>query len=164
MDKKKSKNPNAVKIVITWDGVEGEGQSFNIKFTPDPLKPDTHIRNHLVVLANAFASGTQQLMSIVKQLPQPTEEELKSYTYDFEAHGEEYGEGLFGLYNYKKALMEEFVSIVGRVLPDTFHDVLFVKGAQEKIFDKLREEIKARKEFEADEALDVIKEDKGAMN
>jgi len=164
MDKKKKRNPNEVRIVIQWDGVEGEGQSFKIKFSPDPLDPNTNLRNHLVVLANAFSSGTKQLMSVVKALPQPTEQELKDYTYNFEEHGAEYGEGLFALYNYKKALMEEFVSIVGHTLPEAFHDVLFVKGAQEKIFDQLRKEHAAKKEFEADEALDIIKENKGAMN
>lgn len=166
MDKKKKRNPNEVRIVITWDGIEGEGQSFKMKFNPDPLNPDTNLRNHLVVLANAFATGTLQLMSVVKAIPQPTEQELKDGTYDFEAHGVEYGEGLFALYNYKKALMEEFVSIVGRVLPDAFHDVLFVKGAQEKIFEQLREEHRRKKEFEADEAKDGVIEikEKGVVN
>jgi hypothetical protein len=166
MDKKKKRNPNEVRIVITWDGVEGEGQSFKIKFNPDPLNPDTNLRNHLVVLANAFAAGTRQIMSLIKPLPQPTEEELKTYTYNFEEHGEEYGEGLFALYNYKKAVMEEFVTIVERVLPDAFHDVLFVKGAQEKIFEKLREDYRARKEFEEDEARDGVIEvkEKGVVS
>lgn len=164
MDKKKKRNPNEVRIVIQWDGVEGEGQSFKMKFSPDPLDPRTNLRNHLVVLANAFSEGTKQLMSLVKPLPQPTEEELKTMTYDFEAHGVEYGEGLFALYNYKKALMEEFVAIVERTLPDAFHDVLFVKGAQEKIFEQIRQNHAAKKEFEADEDLNNIKETKGAVN
>lgn len=164
MDKKKKRNPNEVRIVIQWDGVEGENQSFKIKFSPDPLDLNTNLRNHLIVLANAFNAGTKQLMSLVNPLPQPTEEELKDMTYNFEAHGVEYGEGLFALYNYKKALMEEFVSIVERTLPDAFHDVLFVKGAQEKIFEQLRENYRAKKEFEADEDLNDIKETKGAVN
>lgn len=137
-----------VKIVGTWDGVSGEGQTFNLQFSPDPLDKDTNLRDQLVLLANMFAHGTKQLMSVVKTLPQPTEEELKNYTYDFETHGKEYGEGLFGLYNYKKALMEEFVSIVERVLPDAFHDVLFVKGAQEKIFEELRKRHAEKKALE----------------
>jgi len=160
-------NKKGNKIVITWDGTEGEGQHFKIKFTPDPLNTDTDIRKHLVLLANGFAHGTKQLMSVIKPLPQPTEEELKSQTYNFEEHGEVYGEGLFALYNYKKAVMEEFVSIVGRVLPDAFHDVLFVKGAQEKIFEKLRQDHLARKAFEEDEAKNnviEIKESKGPVN
>lgn len=166
MDKKKKRKPNEVRIVITWDGVEGEGQNFKIKFSPDPLDINTNLRNHLIVLANAFSGGTKQLMSLVKPLPQPTEEELKDGKYDFEFHGEEYGEGLFALYNYKKALMEEFVAIVERTLPDAFHDVLFVRGAQEKIFEQLREEHRRKKEFEADEAKEGIIEikEKGAMN
>lgn len=159
----KAKNKDAVRIVISWDGKEGEGQSFNIRFSPDPLNPDTDIRKHLVVLANAFAAGTKQLTSLIKPLPQPTETELKEMTYDFAEHGKEYGEGLFGLYNYKKNVMEEFVSIVGRVLPDAFHDVLFVKGAQEKIFDKMRAEHAAKKELEAEEAAAENKE-KGVVN
>jgi len=164
MGKKKSsesKNPNTIKITMSWNGVEGEGQTFNLTFKPDPQNPDTNLRNQLIVLANGFAAGTKQLMSLVKPLPQPTEEELKEYKYDFAKHGEEFGEGLFGLYNYKKALMEEFVAIVGRVLPDAFHDVLFVKGAQEKIFDKLREEYKLKKETEAEE---VSEERKGEVS
>ena len=164
MNKDKKKNPNAVKIVITWDGVEGEDQSFNIKFTPDPLKTNTNLRNHLVVLANAFDAGTKQLMSLVKPLPQPTEEELKEQKYNFAEHEEEFGEGLFALYNYKKALMEEFVTIVHRTLPDAFHDVLYVKGAQEKIFDTMRDKLKERREQE-EENYSKIKEDKeGALN
>lgn len=142
------KNPNALKIVITWDGEEGENQSFRIKFSPDPLNVNTNLRNHLVVLANAFVEGTKQLMSLVKPLPQPTEDELKEHAYNFAEHEKEYGEGLFALYNYKKALMEEFVTITHRVIPDAFHDVLYVKGAQEKIFDKMREDIKTKKEAE----------------
>jgi hypothetical protein len=166
MDKKKPKSKNEVRILITWDGVEGEGQSFKMKFTPDPLNPDTNLRNHLIVLANAFATGTKNLMSVVKPLPQPTEEELKTGTYDFEAHGVEHGEGLFALYNYKKALMEEFVAVVGRVLPDAFHDVLFVKGTQEKIFEYLREQHRIKKEFEEDEAKEGVIEikEKGVVN
>lgn len=157
MSKKKPeyKKPK-FKIVATWDGELGEDQSFELKFTPDPLKQETDIRSHLVLLANAFAAGTLQLLSVIKPLPQPTEEELKNQTYDFAEHGKEYGEGLFGLYNYKKALMEEFVSIVERVLPDAFHDVLFVKGAQEKIFEQLREEHREKKELEESSALDDI--------
>ena len=143
-----AKNKDEHKIVIKWNGKEGEGQSFQIEFTPDPLAPDTDIRKHLVLLANTFASGTLQLMSLIKPLPQPTEKELKDQTYDFKKHGKEYGEGLFGLYNYKKAVMEEFVSIVERVLPNAFHDVLFVKGAQEKIFDQMREKHLAKKQAE----------------
>lgn len=142
--KNKKKPFKGVRILMTWDGEEGEDKQFKLKFTPDPLKQTTDIRKHLVVLANGFATGTMQLMSLIKPLPQPTEKELKEGTYDFKEHGEEHGEGLFGLYNYKKALMEEFVSIVGRVLPDTFHDVMFVKGAQEKIFDELREKQKEK--------------------
>ena len=166
MDKKKKvTNKNAVRIVITWDGKEGEGSQFKLKFTPDPLDKDTDIRKHLVVLANAFAAGTEQLMSVVKPLPQPTEEELKLGTYNFEDHGMEFGEGLFGLYNYKKALMEEFVSVVGRVLPDVFHDVLFVKGAQEKIFETLRKQNAEKRAMEEEEALLSEEEkNKGVVN
>lgn len=156
---------NAVKIVINWDGKEGEGQKFKMTFTPDPLDLSTDIRKHLVVLANAFASGTKQLMSVIKPLPQPTEEELKNQTYDFALHGEEYGEGLFGLYNYKKAVMEEFVTIVERVLPDAFHDVLVVKGAQEKIFEHLREEHREREEAKQNEDNNITPEgNNGGLN
>jgi hypothetical protein len=153
MPKKKTeyKTPK-FKIVSTWDGNTGEDQTFELKFSPDPFKHNVDIRNYLVLLANTFAAGTLQLMSLIKPLPQPTEEELKEQTYDFAKHVEEYGEGLFGLYNYKKALMEEFVSIVERVLPDAFHDVLFVKGAQEKIFEKLREEHREKKALEEAES------------
>jgi hypothetical protein len=169
MATKKTVNKNAIKITITWDGIEGEGQNFKLVFSPDPLKTTTDVRKQLVVLANAFAKGTEQLMSVIKPLPQPTEEELKNAEYDFAEHGKEFGEGLFGLYNYKKAIMEEFVSIVGRVLPDAFHDVLYVKGAQEKIFDTLRKEHAAKREMEAEEAtsdaeVDCDYTDKGVVN
>lgn len=126
------------RIEIEWDGHEGEGQAFKMLFQPDLSLRDTDVRKHLVLLANAFSVGVKQLVSLIKALPQPTEQELKDQTYDFGLHGEEYGEGLFELYNYKKAVMEEFVSIVERVLPDAFHDILFVKGAQEKIFEQMR--------------------------
>lgn len=139
---KKAKPIEAVKpysITVQWNGKEGEGQSFQMAFEPGLELQETDIRKHLVLLANAFATGTRQLMNFIKPLPQPTEQELKDQTYDFGAHGEEYGEELFGLYTYKKAMMEEFVSIVERALPDAFHDVLFVKGVQEKIFEQMRE-------------------------
>lgn len=142
------KKAEPIKIVIEWDGKEGEDQAFSMSMTPDPLDPETNIRNHIVVLSNAFAHGVVQLMSLIQPLPQPTPEEIENYEYNFEEHGKEFGEGLFALYNYKKALLDEFQSIVGRVMPDAFHDVMYVKGVQEKIFDKMREELLKRKEEE----------------
>lgn len=126
--------PKGYRILITWDGEKGEEAKFNLKFTPDPLNLSTNIRDHVVLLANAFDQGIKQLISVVQPIEQPTEEELKNFEYDFSKHKE----GTFALYNYKKALMEEIAAIVGNTLGDTFHDVLYVQGVQEKIFEEIR--------------------------
>ena len=52
--------------------------------------------------------------------------------------------------------MEEIAAVVGSTLSDTFHDVLYVQGVQEKIFEELR---KNRQENKNDE-----EEIKGVMN
>ena len=149
MNKPKSKG---YKILITWDGEKGEEAKFNLKFTPDPLNLNTNIRDHIVLLANAFDQGIKQLVSVLQPIEQPTEEELKNFEYDFSKHKE----GTFALYNYKKAVMEEIAAVVGSTLSDTFHDVLYVQGVQEKIFEELR---KNRQENKNDE-----EEIKGVMN
>lgn len=136
--------PKGYRILITWDGEKGEEAKFNLKFTPDPLNLSTNIRDHVVLLANAFDQGIKQLISVVQPIEQPTEEELKNFEYDFSKHKE----GTFALYNYKKALMEEIASIVGNTLVDTFHDVLYVQGVQEKIFEEIRKSHQADKDDE----------------
>lgn len=138
METKKTK-PEMIKINTTWKITNKEQQLFNIKYSPDLLDTSTDLRKHLILLANIFNTGINQVASLLRMMPAPTEEEAATMTYDFEKHGKEYGEGLFDLYNFKKALLEEVVAIVQDALPKAFPDIIFVKGAQEKIFQTLRE-------------------------
>ena len=127
----------AVKIVINWNGLYGKDALYELLYTPDPLDITTDVRQLIVLLANAFNSGILQLVSLLKPLPNPTEEDITAFKYDFKNYG---GAETFALYNYKKAVMEEIATIVHSTLPTAFHDVLYVKGVQEKIFDTLRKQ------------------------
>lgn len=153
--KKPKYNPNEHKITISWDGDQKEPK-FNIEFKPDLLHKDTILRNHTVLLANAFDAGIKTIVSVLREIEQPTEEELKNFEYDFSKHDKD----TFALYNYKKAIMEEIATIVQNTLTDAFHDVLYVKGVQEKIFQQLRDKKKLEKESEETEETTT----KGGIN
>lgn len=139
METKKTK-PEMIKINATWKITDKEQQLFNIKYHPDPLDPNTDLQKHLILLANIFNTGVSQIASLLRMMPVPTGEEIATTTYDFEKHGKEYGEGLFALYNFKKTILEEIIGIVQDTLPKAFLDIIFVKSAQEKIFQTLREQ------------------------
>lgn len=156
-------------ILGVWNNSDTpeERMEIKLKFHPDPLDTSTDITKHIQLLSNMFAGSIKQLMSVVHPLPQPTEEEFNDHTYSFEEHQKDYGEGLYALYQYKKNLMEYVDQTVSTALFEAFHDVFFVKGAEEKIFDQLREKALEKRDKNTEEInLDRIvnEEKKGKVN
>lgn len=143
---------------------DGEVEKILLSYKPDPLNVTTDIRKHLQLTANSFDHGVRTLVSMIAELPAPTDEELKEGKYNFGNHG---GAEVYSLYNYKKALLEEIKQTVEKTLVESFHDLFFVQGAEEKIFQQLREKKLADKtdemKMEEDKFFDLT-HDKGEIN
>lgn len=143
---------------------EGEVEKILLSYSPDPLKLTTDIRKLLQLTANTFDHGIRTLVSVIAEMPAPTDEELKEGKYNFGNHG---GAETYSLYNYKKALLEEIKQTVEKTLVESFHDLFFVQGAEEKIFQQLREKKLASKtdeiKIEEDKVFELTN-NKGEVN
>lgn len=143
---------------------EGEVEKILLSYSPDPLKLTTDIRKLLQLTANTFDHGIRTLVSVIAEMPAPTDEELKEGKYNFGNHG---GAEVYSLYNYKKALLEEIKQTVEKTLVESFHDIFFVQGAEEKIFQQLREKKLANKtdeiKIEEDKVFELTN-NKGEVN